>query len=60
LQGFSRSAVIASPRGERSLPTTVDAIGMGAAVNGYNDALAGLTAGLYKNFGMDHMPKTQI
>jgi NAD(P)-dependent dehydrogenase (short-subunit alcohol dehydrogenase family) len=54
------AALIASPKGERPLRTTVDALGMGAAVNGYNDALAGLTAGLYKNFGMDHMLKTQI
>jgi NAD(P)-dependent dehydrogenase (short-subunit alcohol dehydrogenase family) len=54
------AALIASPRGERPLRTTVDALGMGAAVNGYNDALAGLTAGLYKNFGMDHLLKTQL
>jgi NAD(P)-dependent dehydrogenase (short-subunit alcohol dehydrogenase family) len=52
--------LIATPRGERPLRTTVDALGMGAAVNGYNDALAGLTAGLYKNFGMDHLLKTQL
>ena len=54
------AALIALPRGERQLRTTVDALGMGAAVNGYNDALAGLTAGLYKNFGMAHMLKTQL
>jgi len=54
------AALIALPRGERPLRTTVDALGMGAAVNGYNDALAGLTADLYKNFGMAHMLKTQI
>jgi NAD(P)-dependent dehydrogenase (short-subunit alcohol dehydrogenase family) len=54
------AALIASPRGERPLRTTVDALGMGAAVNGYNDSLAGLTAGLYKNFGIDHLLKTQL
>jgi NAD(P)-dependent dehydrogenase (short-subunit alcohol dehydrogenase family) len=54
------AALIATPRGERALRTTIDVLGMGAAVNGYNDALAGLTAGLYKNFGMDHMLKTQL
>jgi NAD(P)-dependent dehydrogenase (short-subunit alcohol dehydrogenase family) len=54
------ASLIATPRGERPLRTTVDALGMGAAVNGYNDALAGLTAALYKNFGMDHLLKTQL
>jgi NAD(P)-dependent dehydrogenase (short-subunit alcohol dehydrogenase family) len=54
------AALISLPRGERPLRTTVDALGMGAAVNGYNDALEGLTAGLYKNFGMGHMLKTQL
>lgn len=54
------AALIALPRGERAIRTTVDALGMGAAINGYNDALAGLTAGLYKNFGIDHMLKTQV
>jgi NAD(P)-dependent dehydrogenase (short-subunit alcohol dehydrogenase family) len=54
------AALIALPRGERPLRTTVDALGMGAAVNGYNDTLHGLTAGLYKNFGMDHLLKTQL
>lgn len=49
------SKLLATPRGQRPLRTTVDALGMGAAVNGYNDALAGLTAGLYKNFGIDHL-----
>jgi NAD(P)-dependent dehydrogenase (short-subunit alcohol dehydrogenase family) len=54
------ATLITTPCGERPLRTTVDALGMGAAVNSYNDALAGLTAGLYKNFGMDHLLKTQL
>jgi len=28
---------------------------MGAAVDGYNRALADVTAGLYKNFGIEQM-----
>ncbi|MBS7806534.1 SDR family oxidoreductase [Variovorax sp. PCZ-1] len=54
------AALIASPAGKRAFRTTVDVLGMGAAVNGYNDALAGLTAGLYKNFGMENMLSTQL
>jgi NAD(P)-dependent dehydrogenase (short-subunit alcohol dehydrogenase family) len=49
------AALIAMPAGGRPFRTTVDALGMGAAVEGYNRGLAELTAGLYKNFGIDHM-----
>lgn len=49
------ATLIAASRGERPLRTTVDALGMGAAVESYNTALANLTVGLYKNFGIDHL-----
>lgn len=49
------AALIARPVGERPFRTTVDTLGMGGAVEGYNGALAALTAGLYKNFGIEHM-----
>lgn len=47
--------LVGIPAGGRPFRTTVDALGMGAAVEGYNRALAELTAGLYRNFGIDHM-----
>jgi|APFre7841882724_1041349.scaffolds.fasta_scaffold27077_2 NAD(P)-dependent dehydrogenase (short-subunit alcohol dehydrogenase family) len=53
------AALIRMSPGERPFRTTVDALGMGAAVEGYNRALADLTTGLYKNFGIDHMLTTQ-
>jgi len=49
------AALIAQPAGQRVFRTTVDTLGMGAAVDGYNRALADVTAGLYKNFGIEQM-----
>ncbi|MCZ8233646.1 MAG: SDR family oxidoreductase [Inhella sp.] len=49
------AALVGMPAGGRPFRTTVDALGMGAAVEGYNGALAEVTAGLYKNFGIEHM-----
>lgn len=49
------AALIAQPAGQRPFRTEVDTLGMGAAVQGYNRALAELTAGLYRNFGIEHM-----
>lgn len=49
------AALVGMPAGGRPFRTTVDTLGMGAAVEGYNAALAELTAGLYKSFGIKHM-----
>ena len=49
------AALIAQPAGARAFRTTVDTLGMGAAVDGYNRALAELTTTLYRNAGIDHM-----
>ena len=48
-------ALIAQPVGQRPFRTTVDTLGMGAAIEPYNRAHAELTAGLYARFGIAHM-----
>lgn len=54
------AALIDMPAGGRPFRTTVDALGMGSAVDDYNRALAELTAGLYKNFSIEHMLLPQL
>ncbi len=47
--------VIAQPHGARPFRTTVDTIGMGAAVEGYNTHLAEVTEGLFASLGIEGM-----
>lgn len=49
------AALIGQPAGQRPFRTVVDTLGMGAAIEPYNRALAELTAGLYANLGIAHM-----
>lgn len=49
------AALLAMRPGARPLRTTVDSLGMGAGVDGYNRALADLTQGVYANMGIDKM-----
>jgi len=49
------AALIRQPAGQRPFRTVVDTLGMGAAIEPYNRALAELTAGLYANLGIAHM-----
>lgn len=51
--------LIARPHGERPFRTTVDAMGMGAAVDGYNEKLAQITEGIYGAFGMGALLKVK-
>ena len=51
--------LIATTPGERPFRTIVDNMGMGTHVGPYNDALHGLTAGIYGAFGIGHMLKLQ-
>lgn len=47
--------LIETPAGQRAFRTTVDNLGMGAAINGYNDHSHQLTRGVYENFGIAPM-----
>lgn len=53
------AGLVSMPAGQRPFRTPVDSIGMGAAVEGYNKALAALTQGLYQNMGIEHMLSVQ-
>jgi hypothetical protein len=46
------SNIIKTPRGSRPFRTTVDRLGMGAAVEPYNKAADDLQKGMYAAFGM--------
>lgn len=48
-------SVLSAAPGTRPFRTTVDKVGMGDAVDPYNEALAQVTNGLYTAFGMDGM-----
>ncbi len=48
-------AVVSAAPGTRPFRTTVDEVGMGDAVDPYNEALDQVTKGLYTAFGMDGM-----
>lgn len=54
------AGLIALPAGQRPFRTTVDTLGMGAAVEGYNRAAAELTQGLYRSFGIEAMLSVQL
>jgi NAD(P)-dependent dehydrogenase (short-subunit alcohol dehydrogenase family) len=49
------TSLIATPAGQRPFRTIVDAMGMGQAVEGYNQQLAQITRTIYGNFGIDGM-----
>ena len=51
------SNVIKAPRGQRPFRTTVDRVGMGAAVEPYNKAAEELQKGVYAAFGMSDVLK---
>lgn len=48
-------ALLQMPAGQRPFRTVVDAMGMGQAVQGYNQQLAKITRAVYGNFGIDSM-----
>ena len=52
--------LINQPRGERAFRTIVDKMGMGDALNPYNEQLAQITHGIYSNFGIDGMLKVKV
>lgn len=47
--------VIESPAGQRPFRTVVDKMGMGNAIEPYNEHLEELTSGIYSAFGIGHM-----
>jgi len=47
--------VIETPAGQRKFRTVVDRIGMGAAIEPYNDQLEKIEAGIYGAFGIGHL-----
>ncbi|HLL09583.1 MAG TPA: SDR family oxidoreductase [Rubrivivax sp.] len=53
------ASLVAAAAGTRPFRTTVDSLGMGDAVAGYNDALASLTLGVYRNMGIETMLNVQ-
>jgi len=54
------SKLINTSPGERPLRTVVDKMGMGAALQPYNDMLDQITAGIFGNFGMGDMLKLKV
>ncbi|MBL8992369.1 MAG: SDR family oxidoreductase [Spirochaetia bacterium] len=52
--------LIGKPRGERPFRTTVDRMGMGEHVKGYNEHLDKVTAGIYTAFGIGHLLKVKL
>jgi NAD(P)-dependent dehydrogenase (short-subunit alcohol dehydrogenase family) len=48
------------PAGQRPFRTVVDEMGMGAAIEPYNQQLAALTANVYNAFGMDTLLKLKV
>ncbi len=53
------AALVKTPAGRRPFRTTVDTLGMGSAIEGYNRALADVTQGLYRHLGIEHMLAVQ-
>jgi NAD(P)-dependent dehydrogenase (short-subunit alcohol dehydrogenase family) len=51
--------LIAKPRGTRPFRTIVDKMGMGSHIEGYNEHLKKVTAGIYTAFGIDHLLKVK-
>jgi NAD(P)-dependent dehydrogenase (short-subunit alcohol dehydrogenase family) len=47
--------VIETPAGQRPFRTIVDKMGMGDAINPYNEQLDRITAGIYSAFGIGHL-----
>ena len=54
------SKLINTSPGERPLRTAVDNMGMGAAIQPYNDMLDQITTGIYGNFGIGDMLKLKV
>jgi NAD(P)-dependent dehydrogenase (short-subunit alcohol dehydrogenase family) len=54
------SKLISTSPGERPLRTPVDSMGMGAALQPYNEMLDQITAGIFNNFGMGDMLKLKV
>ena len=52
--------LIETPAGQRPLRTIVDRMGMGDALQGYNQQLDPITEGIYKAFGMDGFLKLNV
>ena len=53
-------AIIETPAGQRQFRTTVDKMGMGDPVNGYNQQHEQITAGIYGAFGMEKMLQVNV
>ena len=47
--------IVNAPRGQRSMRTVVDKMGMGAPLLDYNQQLENITRGVYSNFGIANM-----
>ena len=45
---------------QRRFRTVVDKMGMGDHIEGYNEQLEQVTAGIYNNFGMSNMLKLKM
>ncbi len=52
--------VIETPAGQRPFRTVVDKMGMGDAIQPYNEQLETLTSSIYSAFGMDQMLKLKV
>ena len=52
--------VIETPAGQRPFRTTVDKMGMGDAIQPYNEQLETITSSIYSAFGMGHMLELEI
>lgn len=54
------SKLVNTPAGERPVRTIADNMGMGAAIQPYNEMLDKITAAIYGNFGMGNMLKLKV
>jgi len=52
--------VIETPAGQRPFRTVVDTMGMGDAIQPYNEQLETITSSIYSAFGMGHMLELEI
>lgn len=52
--------VIETPAGQRPFRTVVDKMGMGDAIQPYNDQLEKLTTGIYTAFGIGHLRELKV
>jgi hypothetical protein len=52
--------LIETPAGQRPFRTVVDKMGMGDAIQSYNEQLETVTTGIYSAFGIGHLRQLKL